>query len=836
MRSTRQIAMRTALVIAGMLVVTLPGFAQQNDVQQRLTTVAIPILVETAGKSIYVVGEARIDQNMQLVEVTSAEIAERMEPILRSDLVEPFENATADGWLSRSEADVLGIELVFDASNLAAQVVLPLEQTAERNVSVYSPRRIPKFPQAPNAAFRAVLPLEFDIAGSGEADSDLLMNYRGIVAPWVGYGSFVLENRTWIENRNGETNIETEDNRLVWDLPRLGSRLAAGQVGYRSRVFQTAVPLVGVSFYRVGTSVSQTAAISDYEQTITVESSATANVYMNDKLIRSYPLQPGRYRISDFPLAPGLNTISIEVVDEFGDVQAFGADLPFAGGLLETGYFDFGIAGGIRDWETDYPFLSGVGRYGMSRTVTAGGAVQLALDGQTMGIDALTATPYGSFGIDLVGSLNDRQDSGLAVQGNYQYIRNGAEWFPAIGVVSEYRTRQFVQAGISSAEPATAWIGRINVAQQLPVEVAAALSFEYRHRYDDENDQARVLLALTREFSDRVDARVNASVDVLNTADWSVFVGVNVVGKRGTFSSTNSVEAPALLMDSSVSGMAEGRTRTVSGSLGVDNIDLATSGVGSIGAGVRLSDQHYTASTRGNVSFAGTDPFWEQSVGSYGFGLRTGSAIYYADRTVGVGRPENGGFVLVDYADDVPANELVVNPHGNRVEGATGFLGPATLPGIRSGTPVIVETELPGLPADYALDPTRYVVNPTYRSGTVIRIGGTRRVYAKGQLVDGENQPIELVAIEVMALQESAVVVDSGEPIGGLSFTDESGTFEIYGLIPGEYRVTVLGRPGFHGTLVIEPGEERMVNVGAVEIGSREEEVKDDETTDTDVP
>jgi outer membrane usher protein len=830
---TRRIYPRVVAIIMGMLVAVSPTHSQENESAQQLTTLAIPILVETPGKAVFVVGEARIDGSMQIVEITSPEIVPRLEPLLRTDLVGPFQDAMADGWLSRTEADLLGVELYFDSGNLAAQIVLPLNLTAEQNVSVYAPRRLPRYPVAPNEPFRAALPLELEVTGAGETEGDPLTSYRATATPWVGYGPFVLENRTWVEDKNGETALETDSNRLVWDIRNLNSRLAVGQVDYRTRVFQTTVPLVGASFYRVGKSVSDAAVTSDYRQTVSVESASTANVYMNDRLIRSYPLQPGRYGISDFPLAPGLNTISIEIIDEFGDIQTFGADIPFAGGLLEPGYFDFGVAAGIRDWEPDYPFFSGVGRYGVSRLFTTGGALQVATDGQTAGVDALTATRFGSFGIDLVGSLNESQDVGTAVQGNYQYIRNSAEWFPAIGVVGEYRSRQFVQAGTTASGPSTFWIGRLNVIQRLPYDTGATLSFEYRRAYTGANDQARVLLALTRQFAERIDGRINASVDVLDPENWTVFVGVNVVGRGGRFSSTSSLEVPDMLLDSGVSGLAEGRMRTVSGSFGLDNYSLTDSSIGGIGAGARLTDQRYLASARGNLAFGGEGPFWDQSVGSYGYGLRTGSALYYADRTVGFGRPDNGGFILVDYADDIPADELIVNPYGQRAEGATDFTGPATLSGIRAGTPVPIEAELPGVPADYALGPLRYVVEPTYRSGTVIRVAGTRRVYARGQLLDVQGQPIDLAAIEVLPRQEPAVTIDPETPVGGLSFTDERGIFEIYGLIPGEYRVLVLGRPGLEGGFSVGPDEDRRADVGTVLIDTTSEETGNDEENDS---
>ncbi len=794
---------RVVAVISGMLVMISTAHPQQ------LTTIAVPILIETPGKSVFVVGEARIDENMQLVELTSPEIVPRLEPLLRTDLLQPFLDALTDGWLSRDEATPLGVELYFDSSNLAAQVVLPLSQTAEQGVSVYAPRRVPHYPTAGNEPFRAALPLELDVAGSGDGEGDPSTTYRATVTPWTGYGAFVAENRTWVENSDGVTTVESNNNRLVWDILNLNSRLAVGQVEYRTRAFQTTIPLVGASFYRVGKSVSGAAVTSDYMQTVAVESSATANVYMNGRLIRSYPLQPGRYRISDFPLAPGLNSISIEIVDEFGDVQTFGADLPFAGGLLEPGYLDFGVAAGVRDWEPEYLFFSGVGRYGISRLVTAGGALQLAADGQTAGLDTLVATRFGSFGVDLVGSLDEKQNAGSAVQGNYQYIRNSSEWFPVIGLIGEYRSRQFVQAGASGSGGSTAWIGRLNVTQQLPYKTGAALSFEYRHANDGGDDQARVLFALTRQFFERMDARINTSVDVLQPEDWAVFIGVNIVGRGNGFSSTNSLKVPDFLVDSGVTGLAEGRTHTFSGSFGVEDYNLTSSSVGAIGAGARLIDQRYLASVRGNLVFDGNNPFWGQSVESYGYGLRTGSAVYYADRTVGFGRPENGGFILVDYTDDIPADELIVNPYGARVEAATDFTGPATLSGVRAGTPVPVEAELPGLPADYALNTTRYVVNPTYRSGTVIRVTGTHRVYARGQLVGSNGEPIVLAAVEVLQQEES---------VGDLSFTDERGIFEIYGLVPGVYRVAVLGRPGLEGRFTIEPETERRVDVGAIRV------------------
>jgi hypothetical protein len=90
--------------------------------------------------------------------------------------------------------------------------------------------------------------------------------------------------------------------------------------------------------------------------------------------------------------------------------------------------------------------------------------------------------------------------------------------------------------------------------------------------------------------------------------------------------------------------------------------------------------------------------------------------------------------------------------------------------------------ELPDSPPDARPDPTSIVIEPAYRSVSVVRVGLAPSIAVRGRLVDERGRPI--------ANMPGDLVDATGKllPFTG-TFTDESGIFECYGLEPGQVAI-----------------------------------------------
>jgi len=96
-----------------------------------------------------------------------------------------------------------------------------------------------------------------------------------------------------------------------------------------------------------------------------------------------------------------------------------------------------------------------------------------------------------------------------------------------------------------------------------------------------------------------------------------------------------------------------------------------------------------------------------------------------------------------------------------------------------------------------------------------VTIPGTHRVYVRGTLVDAAGEPVALKGLVIVPLFEPDID-ETETPVGGFSFSDELGVFEIYGLVTGTYQILVQGKESVSAVFPISVADERLVEIGEV--------------------
>lgn len=136
--------------------------------------------------------------------------------------------------------------------------------------------------------------------------------------------------------------------RLTKDFPSLKSRLEAGDLGFSLRGLQGITSLTGVSFVRdFGLDPNRGhRPLGEYQ--FFLEYPAEVLVEVNGREIRRWILAAGTYRLENFGLASGVNTIRIFIIDGEGEREEI-LILPSDGSLLKEGTVDFGAAAGVPD-------------------------------------------------------------------------------------------------------------------------------------------------------------------------------------------------------------------------------------------------------------------------------------------------------------------------------------------------------------------------------------------------------------------------------------------------------------------------------------------------------
>jgi len=160
-----------------------------------------------------------------------------------------------------------------------------------------------------------------------------------------------------------------------------------------------------------------------------IERTSDVEIYSNGALQERRRLEPGIFDLNDIPLTPGANDISVVVVDDEGRREIARFNQFFDGALLAQGKILYSAALGVvsesganePDYEFDRPAVSGNVLYGLTDQITVGAATRASAEQGVIGTSAISATPFGTFALDLGASYSDTLDFGVGAELNWFY-------------------------------------------------------------------------------------------------------------------------------------------------------------------------------------------------------------------------------------------------------------------------------------------------------------------------------------------------------------------------------------------------------------------------------
>ncbi|MFW5742169.1 MAG: hypothetical protein ACOC2D_02755, partial [Spirochaetota bacterium] len=592
--------------------------------------------------------------------------------------------------------------------------------------------------------------------------------------------------------------------RATWDLPEHGYRVQGGDLTWRSSELFRVSRLTGLSLFREDSLGDAPRLPDEILTSIYLAERSTVRLTVNGSKRYEREHQPGNYEIANVPFGDGLNVVTVSWEDADGPHQVE-IVVPYDGDLLDRGELDAGVALGVADRTFGFaddtsarPVVSSYQRYGLTPNLTVGlrEGVEV-LDFQLgTGAEAMLATRAGTFVLEPSFGLGPASRVLVDVPLRYYYLDSRPSRYLSFGLSGAYRALPAAD-GASTAETLTtsAYMNFVlgdgfsftptvtdtyslsDGTNQLFVRASlrksirggSALSANVGMRYDGEPS----LLATITYSAAFPDARQNLFVQQ-NLATQELFAFWNRYPGEGEQDLDFNVAA-ALPIDTS-------QVANTSAQVGYTHPLFRTS------VAHRLSGVIDT----GNLSNATTLAFQ--------------SAVTYAEGVTALSRPVADSFVTVVPEGELADVPLVVSRGGARVN-RTLRGGAIVLPGVSSytSTGVTVEPEEMILGLDERA--LRYVAEPGYRTGTVIRVRAPRAIYAGGVLLDEKGQPL---IHELGAWSKS-------QEVAGEFFTDGDGYFEVYGIEPGEYTLTVGGRPDAAYRISIPEDADGFVDLGEIE-------------------
>jgi outer membrane usher protein len=726
----------------------------------------------------------------------------------------------------------LGLEVNYDPAELAVHISVPTSLKPIQRISLAGGSGGTSLPELEPArvGVSVLLRSRVDHSYATQSDTHSLgfrtsLSQAFTLADWVAESDLSLNTRT-------EQSLSLDTLRILRDFPESGLRFSLGDVSYPTRGFQNGVPAFGVGLHTEDDLASGGLVRGLGSTNISISEPTEARFLVNGRTVRTEQLEPGRYDITDFPLLPGVNDVSVLLENRMGERTALDAVMPFASQLIPAGAYNYAAVLGFPRWRPTEPLFSGFLYRGFTRQLTAGVNAQASLKRQLLGIGGIYASRLGTVRVDLAGSRNEVGRTAPGVLGEYKLAFPQERWAPSFSLLGRYRGRSFGGLSVSADEgtsnagggadadatggPAVdetpaQWGVTASVSQALPLGLRLSLTGRYRDYADATPRAASLSASLSRGFGEGVSATalVNAR-SVAGELDWSASVLVSASGRSTPtrVSVFQDIEQPTTRVR--VAGGRELSVGDLSATGAVAGLPLFTETPTRLSGNLRLTNQRLETAASQAVQLGEGTGTTLGKVESLRASAQFGAGFYMADGVATIGRPAKGAFAMLAEPPDLPVESLRIGRGGPQAGPDTGALGTTVLPGLAGYSPTTVELQMIGLPVDYSVGRTSFTARPGYRRGMVIPVEAERLLYAQGRLLDADGEPVSLKALRLHPL-------DGDEP-AMTTFTDEEGVFQLYDLRAGRYRLDAMSGQARTEPFQIRDGGDGFIDLGEVRL------------------
>ncbi|MCH9012967.1 MAG: fimbrial biogenesis outer membrane usher protein [Proteobacteria bacterium] len=782
---------------------------------QQARPVPVPLVVD--GRDI---GETRIliRGEPQRVLVSLAPFLAALEALLDADMVTAISAfADGDGRAAIADLNTTGLTVTYDPGQLILAVDIP---AGLRRVLDLSLRSFPGPLDADEVLGPADLSAYVNLragldyvhtspAEGATGRQPLRLGLDGAVAAfgWVieAEGSF----------REAAPRLFERGNlRLVHDDVENGLRTSIGDLPSATAGYQGFRPMAGVSVVRNFETEPYRSIHPSGQRRVVLTRPSTVEVLVNGRVVDTLRLGPGPVNLRDFPVANGVNDITLRITDDLGREETVAFPFFFDSGLLAPGLHEFGYSlgfpgtgeAGLFGYDTGAPTFSAFHRLGIDETTTLGANLQGDPDRVLLGAEGLHASAIGTFGLEAAVSHDRTGAVGGAITLGYRHVERDAggsgyarNWdFSVIGT-----SRSFTTLGTDRSGNPVALDLSGRVSQPLPFGLSAGLGARYRFARDGRGDAYDVNLFLRKRF-DRGPS-LSLSVDHSRSPD-----GV------GGLSAVVSLSIPFGEHRHALRSTYDTRDRTFQ----ADWQYQPENQIGGLGAHLGLTRRSGASELTGGIEHRNgrlevhldhdvVSPRLGASAREQRTRLALASALVFADGHIAVSRPVADSFALVVPHPNLAGQVIGVEPSGDSYLAEVDWLGPAVVPNLASYEHNTLVIDAPGLPLGYDLGNDRPELVLPYRSGAVVHVGTDASVLLDGILQDADGAPRALQAGEVRTL-------DAPEREAIPFFTNRRGRFRVNGLRPGRYELSLFAEPKAVLGVEIPAQTEGLFNVGVL--------------------
>lgn len=716
-----------------------------------------------------------------------------------------------------TEAQLLaaGYPITYDADKLSLRIALPITARGTRTLKIadLDRARVGTFEAPARLSAYVNIRTNFDYISTGAN--------QGLVDPQLffdgaaRFSNIVAEFEATVRTGNIESNgLTRQGTRFIYDdLPRT-LRWTAGDLATSGRGFQGAAPSGGISVSR---SYAQLQPQRDVrprgDQSITVLRPSTVEAFVNDRSVRRFRLDPGTYRLTDFPFTEGSNDVRLEILDDAGKRDIVNFDLFFNRTLLQPGASEFSgslgfeseIVDSVIKYDTDKPFLSAFYVRGINERLTAGGNFQISKVGRLAGVESVVSLPIGTMALDVAASDRDDVGSGIAANMSFTRLVAADARQNAIGATLslEYRSENFSSVfGRPGINPFEFQVG---ASLSRSIGETSFVLADFRHSIargsNADISSARLSYGQRLTSVDSISVDVNYSKTALRDDVGFRVAYTRRFGERGTLRADYD-------SSSEQSGLAYQTSRGFGVGAYSANFDLRHANGSIQGAvGANYTANRADIGLNHNISYASSTSSVEDSRTT----LRIGTAVAFADGKLAVSRPISDSFAMIAGHTSLNGAAVEIEPREGGFESRSGLFGPAVVPALSAFVERQISFDVPNAPSGYDLGAGNIRVLPPLHAGYLVVVGSDYSLTVVGKLLDRDGVALGFIsgkAIEVANPERPPVVL----------FTNREGRFGATGLKAGQWRIEMGGDPNATYLLTIPATAAGVVQAGTLTV------------------
>ncbi len=618
----------------------------------------------------------------------------------------------------------------------------------------------------------------------------------------INFHNWVLQGFAYYVAK-GESKFNRGNVLLTHDFPTNNIRLSIGDINTLGIGYQNTVPMAGVSVHKNMRLFTDATVGPTSRHEIFLNVPSRVDIIVDGIAIKTLQLRAGPYLLENFPIVDGMNDVVLKITSPTGEERTVDLGYFYNAQVLAAGQSEYFISLGVPTFENGFqkyghlPLFSANYQYGITNSTNISAYLQGTNKNMFFGGEGAYSNQYFNFLCDLGGSyVNSTQVKTRLLISKSNKKKSFYDW----------------RAAIEYTDPNFSYLGSRISMNQRKMTYSGSVLFNF---WKNAN------VSLVSEYLNNRGAMNTFYIQAIASGFFKRFLSVKLIGKyerlidgRYEKSIAFNIDLMPKIKDVTVRSNYNSMTKTfmtdvnylarlsenrsIGANLGYqkgEGAEIAKGGAKYDGNYLTLNGSHYLAllSTNDNKSTVKVTA------------ANVGTSFVFAEDTLAISRPIKDSFVMIAPNKHLKGQTVLVNPGYRKGSSAkASYYMPAVLP-LSSYRDTTIQLTADGNMVGQSFENETIEVRPSYKSGSLLKIGEPPTHIIEGTLVDEKGSPIVL---------RGGILVDyKNEKRPCYSFfTDEGGKFQLVGVPDGEFEVKVLKNQKnnpvikIHGDIFIELG------------------------------